>query len=61
MQREERSDYPLKSVREALVNALIHRDYQVVGSEIHVDMFQDRLEITSPGGMLNGKELCINN
>ena len=55
MQRVERSDYPLKSVREALVNALIHRDYQVVGSEIHVDMFQDRLEITSPGGMLNGK------
>lgn len=55
MQRVERSDYPLKSVREALVNALIHRDYQVVGSEIHVDMFPDRLEITSPGGMLNGK------
>lgn len=55
MQRVERSDYPLKSVREALVNALIHRDYQVVGSEIHVDMFQDRLEIASPGGMLNGK------
>ena len=55
MKREERSDYPLKSVREALVNALIHRDYQVVGSEIHVDLFQDRLEITSPGGMLNGK------
>ena len=55
MQREERSDYPLRSVREALVNALIHRDYQVVGSEIHVDLFPDRLEITSPGGMLNGK------
>ena len=37
------------------MNDLIHRDYQVVGSEIHVDLFQDRLEITSPGGMLNGK------
>ncbi|MBR6826475.1 MAG: putative DNA binding domain-containing protein [Oscillospiraceae bacterium] len=54
MRREEKSDYPFKAVREVLVNAMIHRDYQIVGSEIHVDMFDDRLEIMSPGGMLNG-------
>ena len=57
MQREEQSDYPLRAVREALVNALIHRDYQILGSEIHVDIFDDRLEITSPGGMINGQQI----
>lgn len=57
MRREEKSDYPFKAVREVLVNALIHRDYQIVGTEVHVDMFDDRLEITSPGGMLNGSRI----
>ncbi len=57
MKREEFSDYPFKAVREVLVNALIHRDYQIIGSEIHVDMYDDRLEVTSPGGMLNGKRI----
>lgn len=54
MKRIEIEDYPLKAVREGLVNAIIHRDYQIIGSEIHVDMFDDRLEITSPGGMMDG-------
>ena len=57
MRREEKSDYPYKAIREVLVNAMIHRDYQIVGSEIHVDMFDDRLEITSPGGMLSGSRI----
>lgn len=54
MKRIEQEDYPLVAVREALVNAIIHRDYQIIGSEIHVDMYEDRLEITSPGGMMDG-------
>lgn len=54
MKRIEKSDYPLRAIREAIVNAIVHRDYQIAGSEIHVDMFDNRLEITSPGGMLDG-------
>jgi predicted HTH transcriptional regulator len=54
MKRIEKEDYPVKAVREAIVNAIIHRDYQIVGSEIHIDMFDDRLEIVSPGGMIDG-------
>ena len=57
MTREERSDYPYKAVREVLVNALIHRNYQILGSEIHVEVFDDRREITSPGGMMNGRRV----
>ena len=37
-----------------MVNALIHRDYSVIGSEVHVDIYDDRLEIYSPGGMYDG-------
>ena len=50
-------DYPEGAVREALVNALVHRDYGIVGSEVHIDMYDDRLEIISPGGMYNGKNI----
>ena len=54
MKRIEIEDYPVRAIREAIVNAIIHRDYQIIGSEIHVDMYDNRLEITSPGGMLDG-------
>ena len=54
MKRVEVVDYPVSAIREAIVNAIIHRDYQIVGSEIHIDMFDNRLEITSPGGMIDG-------
>jgi predicted HTH transcriptional regulator len=53
--RLEMPDYPSEAVHEALVNALVHRDYMIQGSEIHVDMYDDRLEIVSPGGMPDGK------
>ena len=52
--RVELPDYPERSVTEGIVNALIHRNYMEVGSEVHVDMFDDRLEIYSPGGMFDG-------
>jgi len=54
-ERVDKPDYSERAVMEALVNALIHRSYLVMGSEVHIDMFDDRLEISSPGGMFNGK------
>lgn len=57
MERVEYEDYPIKARREAIVNALIHRDYQILGSEVHVDMYDDRLEIVSPGGMVDGTQI----
>ena len=59
--RGSKPDYDLEAVREALVNALIHRDYTRVGSEVSIDIYLDRLEITSPGGMLSGETLKIKN
>lgn len=47
-------DYIERSYFEALVNGFIHRDYLVTGGEVHVDIFDDRLEIYSPGGMVDG-------
>ena len=52
--RVDKPDYAERAVTEALVDALIHRDYIVLGSEVHIDMFDDRVEITSPGGMFGG-------
>lgn len=47
-------EYCERSYFEALVNALVHRDYLVNGSEVHIDMFDDRMVIYSPGGMMDG-------
>lgn len=55
--RDEMPDYPERAVFETLVNALIHRDYMILGSEVHIDMYDDRVEITSPGGMFNSKRI----
>lgn len=47
-------DYIERPIHEALVNAFVHRDYMKIGSEVHLDIFDNRIEITSPGGMVEG-------
>jgi len=51
MARHEHTEYPLKAVRELVVNAVAHRDYSIHGDGIRLYLFSDRLEITSPGGL----------
>lgn len=49
--REERPQYSMRAIFEALVNAVVHRDYSIPGSKIRLFMFADRLEIYSPGAL----------
>lgn len=51
--RQERSDYPEEVIREALVNALAHRDYSISVIDIELSIYEDRLEIISPGRLPN--------
>ena len=53
--REELCDYPERAVTESIANAIIHRSYMEIGSEVHIDMFDNRIEIYSPGGMVDGR------
>lgn len=51
--RIDRRDYPVESIREALLNALVHRDYSFSASTL-ISIFEDRLEFVSIGGLLKG-------
>ncbi len=53
-QRQERWDYPEEAIREAIVNALVHRDYLLSGTDIELSLYEDRLEVISPGRLPNG-------
>ena len=52
--RIERPNYPEEVIREALVNAVIHRDYLHSATDIELSVYSDRLEIISPGRLPNG-------
>ena len=54
LRRVEKPAYPREVIREAVVNALIHRDYLLSDTDIELAVFQDRLEIISPGRLPNG-------
>lgn len=57
--RENRPEYPLEALREAIANALIHRDYssQMENAYISVLMYEDRIEILSPGSLYGSNKL----
>ncbi|MGN1190870.1 MAG: ATP-binding protein [Candidatus Ornithospirochaeta sp.] len=49
--------YPHRALLEGVINAVAHRDYYLDGTQIQIDMFKDRLEISSPGGFYKGEKL----
>ena len=51
--RIDRWEYPEEAVREVLVNALVHRDYGIDGTDVMLALFSDRMEIVSPGRLPN--------
>jgi ATP-dependent DNA helicase RecG len=54
MQRREIWDYPIEALREAVINALIHRDYFQASGEIQIRVYDDHVVITNPGGLPDG-------
>lgn len=51
LERQDITEYPPFAVREALVNAVCHRDYRLKGRRIEIRMYADRMEVISPGGL----------
>ena len=49
--------YSDRAIFEGLVNNLIHRDYTVMGGEVHIDIYDDRVELISPGLMPDGTQI----
>jgi ATP-dependent DNA helicase RecG len=53
LKREDKEEYPMVVMREAIVNSLVHRNYSISGSKIRVLMYDDRIEFRSPGRLPN--------
>jgi ATP-dependent DNA helicase RecG len=51
--RQDIYEIPVEALREAVVNALMHRDYSITGTQVNVEVYDDRVEIISPGGLPN--------
>lgn len=55
--RIERSVIPFEAIREAIINAIVHRDYSIKGSSIKINLFDDRVEIISPGVLVGNLDI----
>jgi ATP-dependent DNA helicase RecG len=53
-QRREIPEIPYDALREAVINAVTHRDYFQKGANVMIEMFDDRIEISNPGGLVKG-------
>lgn len=54
LRREDVPEYPMKALREAITNAVMHRDWFIEGANVFVEIYTDRIEISSPGGLPKG-------
>lgn len=58
LRRENIPEYPMKALREAITNAVMHRDWFVDGANVFVEIYTDRVEVISPGGLPSGITLA---
>ncbi len=52
--RKEIPEIPYEALREAVINAVVHRDYFEKGANVMIEIFDNRIEISSPGGLVKG-------
>ncbi|MFZ4439120.1 MAG: ATP-binding protein [Syntrophales bacterium] len=57
LRREDVPEYPMKALREAITNAVMHRDWFMYGANVFVEIYTDRVEVSSPGGLPKGMKL----
>jgi len=57
LRRENIPEYPMKALREAITNAVMHRDWFMEGANVFVELYTDRIEVSSPGTLPKGMKL----